>query len=230
MKRKDLIDGVFIPGVLPRASKFGEVCLPFAESGIPIIPRDQWAGLIGKFTLRPQIKKIKGPQRYGSCATESTTQSMEITDISCGRPWVELNPLFIYQTTSGGRDGGSNIDRNLEFAREYGCAPESVWPRSKGMYAKPSPEAYEAAKSHKIVEFFDIANEEEFGSALFAPYPVVFGIPGHSIVAVSLKSPTTIEYADSGGPSRGDNGFLTCSFRNVVWNYGAFAVRTTTPR
>lgn len=225
-----LIDGVFRPGCLERKSKFGEICLPFAESGIPLIPRDQWAGLIGQVTLRPQVKKIKGPQTYGSCATESSTQSMEITDISCGRPWIELNPLFIYQTTSGGRDNGSNIDSNLEFARVYGCAPESVWPRSKGMYATPSAEAKAAALNHRIVEFFDIANVEEFGSALLAPFPVVFGIPGHSIVAVSLKSPTQIEYADSGGVNRGDKGFLTVSFSSVVWSYGAWCVRTTTPR
>lgn len=216
-------------GCLARKSQFGNVSKVFAESDIPLIPRDQWAALLPTITLRPQVQKIKDQNGYGSCATESTTQAVEIIAAQRGEPWIELNPLFIYHETSGGSDGGSSIDENLVFARDKGIAPESVWPRSKGFRATPTAEAIAAALKHRIVEFFDIENVDEFGSALLAGFPVVFGYSGHSICAVSLKSPTQIEYANSWG-DWGDAGFGVLSFSSIVWGYGAFAVRTTTPR
>lgn len=217
----------FKPGCLPRRSRPGEVCPLFGER-IDVIPEGDWPDLIEEIDLAPHVWQILDQDGVGSCATESTTQAVMATREFRGQERVLLNPWFMYHTTSGGRDGGSNIDDNLVFARDKGIVPESVWPRSKGWRAKPSAEAYDAALAYRIEEFYDISNVAEFGTALLLGFPVVFGYPGHSILGVSLKTVDIIKYANSWRPDWGDNGFGTCRFRDVVWGYGAWAVRTTT--
>jgi hypothetical protein len=144
-------------GCLPRRSRVGEVC-PLLADHINVIPRDEWAQYIGEVELSIYVRKIKDQNGVGSCATESTAQGVEIVRSFAGLPWVELNPWFIYATSSGGVDRGSNIDTNLEFVRQYGVAPESVWPRSRGWRTKPSADAYEAAKAFRIDEFYDVTS------------------------------------------------------------------------
>jgi hypothetical protein len=161
-----------------------------------------------------------------SCATESTSQALEIVRAFEGQDYVELNPWFMYHTTSGGRDNGSNIDTNLEFVRDKGVAPESIWPRSKGWRATPSADAVEAAKLYRIEEFYDIATIEEIGTALLLGFPVVFGWQSHSCVLTQLLDTTTAEYANSWSPQWGDQGFGKIKLSSINFNYGAFAVRT----
>lgn len=211
-------------GCLPRVSRPGEWCSLAAEA-IGVIPVEEWAGLIPDApNLRQRVNKIKDQDGVGSCATESTTQATEITRDMSGQPWVELNPWFIYHTSSGGRDSGSSVDANLRFVREKGIAPESVWPRSKGWRAKPSAEAYEAALSYRIEEFYDIQNTTEIGSALLKGFPVVFGWSGHSCVLTRLLTPTQAEYANSWG-NWGDQGFGKINLRSINFGYGAWALR-----
>ena len=213
-------------GCLPRKSMMGGVCSLFSEK-LAIIPVAEWPSLLGNIELRSCVTKIKDQNGFGSCATESTTQSMEIVRKLEGQEWVELNPLFIYHTTSGGRDQGSSIDTNLEFARDYGIAPESVWPRSKGFTAKPSADAVEAAMAYRIMEFYDIASISEAGTALLLGFPVVFGWQGHSCVLVQLLSTTKALYANSWG-NWGDQGFGTINLSSINFGYGMFALRTAT--
>jgi hypothetical protein len=163
-----------------------------------------------------------------SCASESTTQALQIARAFAGREWVQLSPWFMYHTVSGGRDSGSSIDENLEFAREHGIAPMSLWPREKGWKATPSTEAVEAAKLYRIDEYFDIASIEEFGTALLLGMPVVYGRQGHAICAVELLDKNTISYANSWDKSWGMNGFGEDALSSVNFSYGAFAIRTAT--
>ena len=211
-------------GCLPRKSRIGEICPIFGER-IEVIPRGDWPDLLTEIDMRPHVKNIKDQDGVGSCATESTSLAEEIAEVFAGQNWTELNPWFIYHTTSGGRDSGSSIDENLAFARQYGIAPMSVWPRSKGWRAKPSDEAYEAARDHRIEEFYDIASWDEFGSALLTGFAVVFGYSGHSVCATSLISPEELEFANSWDESWGDRSFGRLKARSVHWGYGAFAVR-----
>lgn len=223
------MDNLIIPenkrtGCLPRKSKFGEVCDLLADR-IDILDQDKWGEFIGKVTSSQWVNQILDQDGVGSCATESTTQGdMQIRAYN-GLSFELLNPWFIYYHTSGGRDNGSNIDTNLEFARDKGIAPESVWPRSKGWRAKPSREAYAAALNYRLDEFFDIGTVREVGSALCFGFPVVFGWQGHSCVLCDLLSETTARYANSWG-DWGDKGFGTIRLSSINFAYGAFAVRS----
>lgn len=212
-------------GCLPRESKVGQWC-PLASEHIEIIPRQEWASLIGDgVSMRPRVNMIKDQDGVGSCATESTTQGVEIARDMAGFKWVQLNPWFIYHSTSGGSDRGSSIDANLRFVRENGIAPESVWPRSKGWRSKPSSEAYEAAKEFKIEEFYDITSIDEVGSCLLKGFAVVFGWSGHSVIYTRLLDSSTGEYANSWSTRWGDEGFGKLALRSVNWGYGAYAIR-----
>jgi hypothetical protein len=143
-----------------------------------------------------------------------------------GLSFVQLNPLFVYHTTSGGRDNGSSIDDNLVFLREKGVAPESTWPRSKGFQATPSAEAYTEALKYRIVEFFDIASWDEFGTALLLGFSVVFGYSGHSVLATKLIDANTLEYANSWDPDWNDHGFGTLKSSEIYTPYGMWATRS----
>jgi hypothetical protein len=213
-------------GCLPRKTKFGQCCLPLADS-IEIIPRSQWNDLIGTVDLRPKVNQVLDQDGVGSCATESTTQALMIAREVAGHPFELLNPWSIYRVTSGGSDNGSSIDENLEYAREYGVLPESYWPRSKGWRAVPPTGWKDVAAQYRIDEFFDIRNTEEVGTALLLGFPVVFGWDGHSCVMTSLKSSTVAGYANSWG-DWGDEGFGTVKLSSINFSYGAFAVRTAT--
>jgi hypothetical protein len=217
------------PGCLPRATKPG-VCCSFFRDKFTVIPRKDWPDVLAnpnRVRLRPSVPVILDQNGYGSCATESASQCVMTCRGFSGQPFVLLNPWFVYQTTSGGRDGGSNIDTNLSFIRENGIAPESIWPRSKGIRTKPSAEAYEAAKEFKILEFYDITSIEEFGTALFLGFSISYGRKGHSIMGTEVLTAKTFLYANSWG-DWGDAGFGIDSFDDINFGYGAFAVRTVT--
>ena len=212
-------------GCLPRKSKPGEWC-PLASEKIEIVPREDWE----KFkdtNVKPFIKQVLNQGSNGSCATESTTQATMICRAEQGLPFVLLNPLFIYNTTSGGRDNGSSIDENLQFAREHGIAPESVWPRSKGFKARPSDEAVKEALKYRIEEFYDIQTIEEFVSCLLKGFPVVWGANGHSVCKVVHLNDKEGVDVNSWGTDWGTDGFgVWAPYRQINWQYGAWAVRS----
>lgn len=214
-------------GCLPRASRVGQWC-PLMSERVPVIPPAQWPDLIGEIELRSFVNAVKNQGNVGSCATESTTQGVEIVEVLSGQLWVELNPWFIYHTTSGGRDQGSSIDTNLAFVRQNGVAPESIWPRSKGWQARPSADAVEAAKLHRIDEWYDCTTVAEIGTALLLGFPVIFGWNGHSCIFTHLLNTTTAQYCNSWSPQWGDKGFGELRLSSVNFQYGAFAIRTST--
>jgi len=213
-------------GCLPRKTRFGDCCKLLADEIKPI-PRDKWPGLIGKVSLRKHVRQVLDQDGVGSCATESTTQAVMVCRDVAGLPFTLLNPWSIYRVTSGGRDRGSNIDSNLEFARDTGILPESYWPRSKGWRASPPTGWKDVAAQHRVREFFDISSILELGTALLTGYAVVFGWSGHSVLATSLLSTTKIEYCNSWAKLWGDEGMGTLNLDSVNWGYGAFAIRTT---
>lgn len=221
-----------VAGCLPRASKPGEIC-PLASERIKVIPESEWDDILkdpNRVMLRPSVPVVLDQDGVGSCATESTTAAVMTMRAFNGQPFELLNPWYIYRVTSGGRDGGSNIDTNLKFVREHGIAPERLHPRSKGWRgrsAEPSDEAVEAAKEFKIKEFFDIQTKAEAGSALFQGFGLVYGRRGHSIFGCNMVNKSIFDFLNSWG-DWGDQGFGRDSLRDINFGYGLFAVRATT--
>jgi hypothetical protein len=217
-----------VPGCLPRKSKPGEWC-PMLREHIKIIPSSDWEAAAQKIgdSLRKKVWTILDQDGVGSCATESTTGSVMLGRSCQGLAQILLNPWYIYHTTSGGYDQGSSIDDNLAFARDHGIAPESVWPRSKGWRGEPSADAVEAAKSFRIEEFWEIANINEFVTAILEGFPVVFGAQGHAIVAVQHMGSYPLILNSWGAWEDGGFG-KWCSYNAIEWGYGAFAMRVAT--
>lgn len=214
------------PGCLPRKWAPG-VRFPMAAERITIIDRDDWPKYTGKVSMRPFVKTVLDQGSVGSCATEGAAQALMITRAYAGKPHVVLNPWFIYHTTSHGSDSGSSIDENLEFIQEFGCAPESVWPRSKGWRAKPSAEANAAALEFRGVEVFDISSIDEMVSAELSDFAVVYGSNGHCVVKVEHQNDRQGLDINSWSESWGDNGFgVWATYSQVNWGYGAWALRT----
>lgn len=213
----------FKPGCLPRKFRPGEKC-PMLASRIKIIPSGDWEAAAKELgdSLRRKVPVVLY-QNVNSCACESSTGAVMLSRSIIGLPHVLLNPLFVYHTTSGGSDNGSSIDDNLVFIRKHGIAPESVWPRSKGFRAKPSDEAYEAAKPFKIEEFYGINTNNEFVSALLAGYSVVFGSNGHAILGIQHMGSYPLILNSWGDWEDGGFG-KWCSYNAINWDYGAFAV------
>lgn len=221
------IPSTFKPGCLPRQSAPGSRCPRFVDA-IKVIPSSDWKDHIGKISLRPYVPKIYDQDGVGSCAAEASTQALQVSRAFSGRPFVELNPWYVYRVTSGGRDRGSMIDDNLDFLRQHGAAPMDVWGRDKGWRADPPSDVEAEATKYRIDEFFDINSIEEFASALLLGFPVVYGSNGHAKCAVEMLDDSKFLYANSWDYSWGDRGFGIESFRTVNFGYGAFCVRTPT--
>jgi hypothetical protein len=215
-------------GCLLRSAKPGALCGLWGES-MEVIPVQEWPDLIGSVEISSYVPVVLDQGQVGSCATESTAGSVMLSRVITGQLFELLNPWFIYFHTSGGRDAGSSIDENLEWVRDHGIAPESVWPRSKGWQTKPTPEAYEAAQRFRIMEFWDLTTIAEIGSALLKGFPVVFGFKtsggGHSCLFTELVNINEADYLNSWSASWGRNGLGRLRLTSVNFAYGAFAVR-----
>lgn len=230
-------------GCLPRDTKPGEIA-PLLRERMTVIPKADWDAVLRDradagldYRGRKDVKQILNQGRVGSCATESTTQGVMVTAQRAGYPFELLNPWSIYRVTSGGVDRGSNIDRNLEFARDVGILPDSYWPRydENGHIVNPwrsvPPDGWEeVAAKYRIAEWYDIETEDEVGTALLQGYVVVCGWSGHSEVAVDLLPGQVLDVANSWGIEYGDRGFHHVPVDRIRWSYGAFAVRVIRDR
>jgi hypothetical protein len=186
-----------------------------------------WSELIGEVNLRPFVTEIFDQNGVGSCATESTSQAIQIIRAFQGQDYVQLAPWSLYAFTSGGRDRGSVIGHNLQRARDVGILPMRLWPRSKGWSSKPDEATLAEAAKYRIHEYYDCGSIDEIGSALLKGWPVVFGWKGHSVVFTELVDTNRARYANSWGSDWDDNGFGLLDLSEVNFSYGAFAVCTT---
>lgn len=216
-----------LAGCLPRKQLYGTY--PKAEDRIELIPEDEWENLAKNITLRPRVKAIKDQNGYGACASYASVLAVEIARELAGYPYVELNPLTVYGRVNGGRDAGSSIDENLRFIMENGVVPASMWPESKGWRENPPEECWEAAQEYKIEEFYDIATNAEFVSALLRGFPVVFGARGHALCSIAYKREYP-EVGNSWAVSWGDEGFgKWVSWNGINTGYGMWCARVASP-
>jgi len=224
-------------GLLPRVTHFGGLKgIPIFRDAedLPIIPRSEWQGILdtaGAPECSSLIWNVYNQSSVGSCAAEGCYKMGETVREKCGRVRHQFNPYAMYHFTSGGRDNGSSLDANIQFAFTRGCVREALWPRSKGWKAVPSDEALEDAERFRYAECFDIdidsqsQYELEIGTCLLYGIGVYAGYSGHAIYLTRMISPTEVEYINSWDYDWGNNGFGTIKYSKLYRGYGAFAVR-----
>ena len=216
----------------------GKDCGFFRDiQGIDIVPEEDWEAYLEEglqqdpeFGLGVEVNSqdsLYDQNGFGSCAAEGVCGLTETMRDVAGLDHVLFNPLGTYHTTGGGRDNGSSLIANMRFAREFGCFPESVHPRSLGYRVRPDGAAYEAALPYRIDEFYEVSNRLEFGSALMQRFGVYAGYSGHAWFTVRLMNKLQIKWRNSWGTSWGDRGYGILNFSRVQWSYGCYAVRTT---
>lgn len=227
------------PGVLPDDVAPGTLC-GFASDRIKIVPKTDRLDLIqerrdANLTFRKCVLDVLDQNGNGSCASEEAVQACHTMTVFSGgrRKHTLLSPLSVYPFVNGGRDAGSGIGANWSRMRSHGALPMEVWPRSNGHRKKPSQELFdEYGCRHRIDEFWQIRNAEEFISALLLGYVVGYGRRGHAILAIEMLDHNKFLYSNSWGPwTDGESGFKGFGVddvrRDIQWGYGAFAARTT---
>jgi hypothetical protein len=167
--------------------------------------------------VEPFVKFQLNQGSVGSCAAEGGTGCLMAMRVASGQPHFELNPYFIYHTTSGGRDSGSTLSATVQFLRDNGCASAAVWARSNGWRTRPSAAAYADAKRYRQLKVERVRNWTEFGTLLLHAHPVYFGYSGHAIYSTRLISPTRCRYANSWSINWGDRGFGTISSSSIMF-------------
>jgi len=208
----------------------GKDCGFFKDiSDTVVIPQEEWQPFIDAgLTLRHNSRFLFNQKMIGSCGSEGKDAAVEIVRDAAGLEPIEFNPYGTYYYVSGGSDRGSSLIDNMKSGRERGSFPASLHPRSLGWRVKPSAEAHEAALHYRIDEFYEVRNWVEFGSALLQRFAVYAGYSGHAWVADWLPNLTQVGWRNSWGTSWGDNGFGILNSSRIMWNYGCYAVRTTT--
>jgi len=242
-------DGLF-NGCVPREDRLGENHTLFSSAGIETIPRDQWEETPENESNKMLVAKIKNQKQESSCTANNTTQNHEVLwNLMFGKEhWVELSPISIYRHCNGGRDRGSSVPCCMKAIRDIGALPANT-PRNIAFmekhglntdhvmdltgYKQKYPQDYEQTAQHfRIEETYDIANFDEFGTALQSGFTVSYGRAGHSICGVRLvyrNGKWCIEYANSWSPQWGNNGYgydTESYVKGSISRYGAIAVRT----
>jgi hypothetical protein len=223
--------GAILESTSPRKAraKVADRCDPIRRAdGFHLIPSDQWdryADTPAHLNKRNRYPWLLDQDGIGSCGSESKEYTMRALWDEMNQPSWFPNPLGTYNTVSGGVDRGSVIGHNVEFARDVGCFPEEVWPRSKGFRAKPSAFAVEVAGFFRLIEFFHVETIEEFVSALLQGWFIHAGYSGHAISFFRYAKKGILHYINSWG-NWGQNGVGSLSADKVYFGYGAYAYRT----
>lgn len=217
--------------VHPRDDQPGDSC-PFVRSapGFNVIPRADWKRLVkAELNNSELVYHTMNQGSVGSCASESKDQAVMLVREMMGLPRVVFNPYGTYGRVNGGADRGSSLGANLRFARDEGCFPADIWPRSKGWRANPSEEAWEAADNYRLDEYYEVGNWSEFASSLLLGWPVYWGYSGHAIVAVDLLNEDQFIYLNSWGQwgkgtdySEKNYGFGVANRSSILWGYGVY--------
>ena len=215
-------------GAKRRTTRPGEKCGFFRElHDVDVIPIEEWdEWLASDIDLATNILHTYDQDGIGSCAAEGVNGCVENMISVQGQTPPLFNPYGMYHFTSGGRDQGSTLEDNLEFARDRGCIRAELWPRSKGFRARPSDEALEDAKRFRIDEYYEVENWEELGSALFQKFAGYAAYTGHAWEAVRPVNKTQLKWHNSWGEEWGDGGYGIINANRVQFSYGIFVVRS----
>ncbi len=243
-------NGLLSRGCLPRDAKFGSE-QPVYEELFELYPRSDWPDLIRQNqSLRQLVVQIKNQKNEGSCASNATTQALQICWLQTfgHKAFVEFSPISIYRWVASSPNNGSTIDGNLRQLRDVGALPirNSASEESLRLMGLPTnhtltPTGYyqdfpsnwkDTAKFFQGIEALDIGSFAGMVSASLDGFAIVYGRSGHAICGIAPYqdgSTYGIDYANSWGANWGDDGFgrdTEAFISRAISSYGAWALRS----
>jgi hypothetical protein len=225
-----------VEGALKRDDCPGDLG-PLYKDAFPkeIVNVEDWPGLIqeGAGDHRKYVKWILDQDGRGSCASEGLANCITQQRHRRGLPEVKLNPWPNYYRISNGRDNGSTLSGNIRFAKEHGFLPMDLWPRygpnghAWSDIPRSSDPLWQEAKKYKPGEVYDIGNTVEAASALFAGHSVYAAYPGHAWQLIAVINTQQGIWLNSWSEQWGDGGFGVINFSRLTYQYGLYAIQTT---
>lgn len=216
-------------GVREVYSEPGKVCGLFSEQrNLDVIPVEEWDEYLEKSVdLQLNSKYIFDQDGVGSCGSEGKDACSEIMlSVQSGEDPPLFNPFGTYFYVSGGRDQGSSLQDNVEFAKTRGSFREELHPRSLGWRQEPSEEAKADALNYRWDEVYQVMNWEELGSANFQGFVGYCAYAGHAWAGIRPVNKSQYLWRNSWGEDWGNKGYGVINANRIQFQWGIFVVRT----
>lgn len=133
-------------------------------------------------TVDPRDKiHVKDQGQVGACSGFSRSYCMEALSNGIGQQGIEFSPMFAYLTGQKidgllGQDNGATISGGIKASRQYGNAPDNLFP-FPGRYVHQIPEAcFSAAEQHQLLAHAPVRSAGECRQAIGSGYPIYLGI------------------------------------------------------
>ena len=144
--------------------------------------RRKLATAVKVYDGRKYVRWVKDQKQEGACTAFSGNASERYFRSTHGLPDFDGSEQFLYYATRSlegttKSDSGASIMDTVTAEQKFGICPNSLWPYSKPLTAKPTAAAYKAALAHEIlvkapVQLTQAAVEAVLASGL----PLHFGI------------------------------------------------------
>jgi len=187
-------------GLIPRdysAHPFGGLAAPF---DMPTIPRSEWADRIREMeTTQSRLSDICAAAKGGPveckdqngtnyCWAAATVHCCEVNRASQGLPTVKLSTASVAAPVMGFRNRGGYGVLALERIREFGIAPESMWPGNAIDRQYESDECAAVSLDYQTTEWTDVPDWDAAVTLLLNRVPLSCGYNwwGHQVAGIDL--------------------------------------------
>lgn len=174
--------------------------------------------------MRPMFTPVRNQGELGACSVFAVVGVYEFLLKKLQKPKTDLSEHFVYYNVSVDKDG-TPVDEGTSFYKvamsmsEQGICIEELC-RYDGTLEKPSPEAYEEAKSHLIKKVKNVPigtnthdNHLAITSALAEGYPVIISLKLYDSFGTGIKGfvsrPTSDERQRE---EHGNHAMVICGF------------------
>ena len=162
-------------------------------------------------------------------AYEYVTKKKDGQDIYASRLFIYYNGRVKENNDPNVTDSGCSMTCAIEALEEYGVCLENIWPYDiSQVNVRPSAEAYQSAKPHKITEALQINIDlNEMKTCLAQGYPFAFGLKLYKSFddAVDTGVVPIPNVSDGGRQSDGRSTFSIIIFqRSILFSFSSHAL------
>jgi C1A family cysteine protease len=136
--------------------------------------------------LRSGCSPVEDQYDLGSCTANALAGALEFLEMKDKVPFEDISRLFIYYNEREIEhtilsDSGAQIRDGIKALSKKGSCSEKTWPYDISKFTvKPGRDAYNEAKSHKIVSYSRLGTVDEMRACLADGFPFVFGFSVYS--------------------------------------------------